>query len=48
MRKENVTFTYLPRELVKNDNKIRSERFPCKQFSDPNQMKDFSILENRN
>ena len=42
MRKENVTFTYLPRELVKNDNKIRSKRFPCKYFPDKSRFQQFS------
>ena len=35
INKRNVIL--VSRELVKNDNKIFSERFPCKQFSDINQ-----------
>ena len=36
----------LSRELVKNDNKIWSERFPCKDF--PGINPDFHSLANKN
>ena len=35
----------LSRELVKNDNKIWSERFPCKDF--PGIIQDFNSLANK-
>ena len=37
----------LSRELVKNDNKIWSERFPCKEFPGMKSNQDFNSLANK-
>ena len=39
---------YLSRELVKNDSRIWSERFPCKEFPGMKSNQDFNSLANKN